>query len=703
MTRLAKRWAVAASAVIALIILTIVVLMVVSPGGTNPLRHLRGGAPDVILITIDTLRADSLGFAGNTRVRTPYLDNLAARGTVFTNAHAHNVVTLPSHTNILTGLYPYQHGIRDNAGFVLDASHPTLGAMMHRAGYATAAFVSAFPLDSRFGLNAGFDVYDDRYREASNPLDFVVQERPAEETLAAARSWYDSARGKKFLWIHLYDPHAPYDPPPPFRDQYRDAPYLGEIAYVDEQLSRFLRPVLEAHPDTVVVITGDHGEALGDHGEQTHGLFAYESTLKVPLVIVDPDRPPHTESSLARHVDLVPTILHRAGAQPPAGLPGRDLFGEPAAAAEDAHDSYFEALSASLNRGWAPLVGLIHAGEKYVDLPLPELYDLARDPAERRNLADADRRGLFAMRALLAGAAPNRAVTRGNVDPSQKALLMSLGYISGSAAAKNYTAADDPKNLVGVDNELHDAVALYQTGQLARAIETLRAILKKSPEIKVAEEMLAFMLQQNENPQAAIEMLRRAEQSGAATEAMKVRLGMLFSATGQAKEAVEVLRPFSSGRDPDILNAWGIALADSGDLRAAADAFHRALTADPTNATAHQNLGVVALRAGDAAGARAELGKALALNDRMPVALNLMGVLEAKTGHADLAIGWWRRAVEADPRLYDALYNLAIVATRAGRNDVARDALRRFIATAPPQRYADDIATARALLAQLSR
>jgi arylsulfatase A-like enzyme/Flp pilus assembly protein TadD len=665
---------------------------------TIGLRSRRHTAPDVILITIDTLRADSLGFAGNTRVKTPFIDSLAARGTVFTNAHAHNVVTLPSHTNILTGLYPYQHGIRDNAGFTLDASHPTLGAMMKRAGYATAAFVSAFPLDSRFGLNAGFDVYDDKYREASNPLDFVVQERPAEETLNAARAWYNSAHGKKFLWVHLYDPHAPYDPPAPFREQYRDAPYLGEIAYVDDQLSRFLPPILAAHPDTVVIITGDHGEALGDHGEQTHGLFAYESTLKVPLIIVDPDRSPRKESGSARHIDLVPTILHRAGAQPQPGLPGHDLFG-----ATSATDSYFEALSASLNRGWAPLVGLIHSGQKYIDLPLPELYDLPHDPRETRNLAETDRRGLFAIRKLLADAAPNAQAAQRNVDESQKAQLMSLGYISGSAEKKSYTIADDPKNLVGVDNELHEVVALYQTGQLMKAIEMLRAILKKSPQIKVAEEMLAFMLQQNENPQAAIEMLRHAVQSGAANDAMKVRLGMLLSATGQAKEALEILRPFASGRDPDVLNAYGIALADGGELVAATEVFNRALAIDHTNATAYQNLGVVALRAGDANGARANLGKALALNDRMPVALNLMGVLEAKSGHADLAIGWWRRAVQADPRLYDALYNMAIVASRGGRNDVARQSLRQFIETAPPQRYADDIATARALLAQLSR
>jgi len=671
----------------------LIIVLVILAALASCRRH---AAPDVILITIDTLRADALGFAGNARVRTPYLDSLAARGVVFTNAHAHNVVTLPSHANILTGLYPYQHGIRDNAGFTLDASHRTLGALMKGAGYSTAAFVSAFPLDSRFGLNAGFDLYDDKYREASNPLDFVVQERPAEETLRAARAWIDSASGKKFVWIHLYDPHAPYDPPSPFREQYRDAPYLGEIAYVDEQLSRFLPPILAKNPNTVVVITGDHGEALGDHGELTHGLFAYESTLKVPLLIVDPEATPRRESRPARHIDIVPTLLRRAAAgfSPPSPLPGRDLL-----AAASPVDSYFEALSASLNRGWAPLVGVIHDGRKYIDLPLPELYVL---PDETHNLADSDRRNLFALRKLLADAAPNAQSAERKVDESQKAQLMSLGYISGSAGAKTYGVADDPKNLVGVDNELHEVVARYQTGQLPKAIELLRAILKKNPRIKVAEEMLAFMLQQSENPQAAIEMLRRAVQSGAANEAMKVRLGLLLSSTGQGKEALQILQPFAATRDPDILNAYGIALADSGDLRGAAQTFDRVLSIDRTNATAYQNLGVVALRAGDANAARINLGKALALNDRMPAALNLMGVIEAKSGRPEQAIAWWRRAVTADPRLYDSLYNMAIVASRAGRNDVARDALRQFIDTAPPQRYADDLSTARALLAQLN-
>ena len=659
--------------------------------------HRRSDPPDVMLITIDTLRADALGFAGNARVKTPYLDSLAARGIVFTNAHAHNVVTLPSHTNIITGLYPYQHGIRDNAGFHLDPKHATLGAMLHNAGYATAAFVSAFPLDERFGLNAGFDLYDDKYREASDPLDFVVQERPAEETLAAARRWYDSTQGqKRFLWIHLYEPHAPYAPPPPFRDSYRDAPYLGEVAYVDHQLGKFLPPILEAHPNTLVIITGDHGEALGDHGELTHGLFAYEATLKIPLIIIDPARRAARDDRYARHIDIAPTILSRVRAAIPAALPGRSLLegSQPAT-------TYFESLSASLNRGWAPLVGIIDAGRKYIDLPIAELYDLGSDPGEKQNIAQADRRELFALREKLAAAAPAPAAIERAVDPDEKARLLSLGYISGAVAKKEYTAAADPKNLIDVDNQLHDIVALYQTGQLEKAVATARTVVEKHPQIKVAHEMLAFMLQQSEKPDVAIDMLRRAIRSGVANEAMQVRLGLLLSESKQSREAVDVLRPFAGRNDPEVLNALGIALADSGDLDGATAQFERVLSIDKTNAVAHQNLAVVALRRDDVGGAREHLRSALALNDRLPLALNLMGVIEAKSGHADQAIAWWRRATAIDKRQYDALYNLGIIAARSGRLDVARDALKQFIATAPPQRYADDIAASRALLQQI--
>jgi arylsulfatase A-like enzyme/Flp pilus assembly protein TadD len=653
---------------------------------------------DVILVTIDTLRADALGFRGNTRVRTPFLDSLAARGTVFTHAHAHNVVTLPSHTNILTGLYPWQHGVRDNAGFTLASEHPTIASRLREAGFATGAFVSAFPLDSRFGLDRGFDVYDDAYPATSNALDFAVQERPGSETLQHAAQWWQSNAGRKrFLFVHLYEPHAPYLPPPPFRDEYRNDLYLGEVAAADAMLAQTLGPLLKESPDALVIITGDHGEALGDHGEKTHGLFAYESTLAVPLLVVDPSRKASVDERYVRHVDIVPTILARAGITAPPELKGRSLFAE-----GDPGYTYFEALSASLNRGWAPLVGAIEGGRKLIELPIPELYDLPSDPKETRNRFADERRSVTSIRAKLRADAPAGNAKRQDVGSEEQATLLSLGYLSGTSSSKTtYTAADDPKNLIGIDNELHDAIAAYQMGDLARALQRAKAIVTARPDMEIAQQMLAFFLTQNERPDEAIQVLERRVETGRANDATRIRLGLLLSETGRAREAIALLRPFADRTDPDLLNAYGIALADDGDVPGAVKQFERILATDSANARAYQNLGIVALRAGQIQRARGYLEKALSLSPKLPLALNALGVVEARMGNHDAAIEHWSRAVAIDPSQFDALFNLGLVAANAGRADVARKALREYLERAPATRYAAERAQAANVLQRL--
>ncbi|HUP49220.1 MAG TPA: sulfatase-like hydrolase/transferase [Thermoanaerobaculia bacterium] len=664
-------------------------------------RARSGGAPaaepDIILITIDTLRADALGFAGNKRVETPFLDRLAREGVVFTNAHAHNVVTLPSHANILTGLYPYQHGVRDNAGFVLGREHATLAEILKRKGYATGAFVGAYPLDARFGLDRGFDVYDDRYREGTAPTQFVMAERPAPEVLAPAQEWYRSTEGKKFLWIHLYDPHAPYRAPPPFDAKYREEPYLGEVAFTDAELGRFLEPILSRGRPSFIVVTADHGESLGEHGEVTHGLFAYQATLKVPLIVHETGAlKPGVETRYARHVDIVPTILDRLRLEVPKELPGRSLLRMDAG-----RDTYFESLTASFNRGWAPLVGMIHQGHKYIDLPLPELYDLESDQAEERNLVDENRRMLFGIRKLLTDSAPNLEAARGEVSAEERSRLLSLGYIVGDAPKKNYTEDDDPKKLVHLDAKTQEIIARYEKGEIAEAIRLAREILAERADMTIVREMLSFLYQQNETPEAAIATLREAIDGGFGSETLERRLGLVLSESGRASEAVEILARFRETDDPELLNAYGIALADSGNIQEAIRQFERVLQIDRTNATAYQNLGVVALRTGDLRRAHDYLSRALALNDRMPIALNTLGVVQARAGQPGQAIEAWRRAVAIDPTLYDALYNLSVVAYREGRTDVAREALQKFIDTAPPERYAADLAAARRMLVTL--
>lgn len=653
-------------------------------------------AGDVILVTIDTLRADAVGFAGNTEVRTPFLDSLAARGVVFTNAHAHNVMTLPSHTNILTGLYPFQHGVRDNAGFRLDPKFPTVATMLHALGYATGAFVGAFPLDRRFGLGQGFDVYDDNYGKAEASGDFVVEERKAAAVLdAAAKWWAANASRKRFLWIHLYDAHAPYAPPEPFFSQFRRNEYLGEVSYVDSELSRVLGRILTNDPNALVIVTSDHGEARGDHGERTHGLFAYESTLKVPLVVVGPGLQHRVETGYVRHIDIVPTILSAVGGRQGKDLRGRSLLDMTGAA----RDTYFEALSAQLDRGWAPLTGIIHRGEKYINLPIQELYDLTGDPRERKNLRDERRRDAEEARKLLEPML--KAPVNRSVDGDTVAKLRSLGYISGSAStAKTHGAADDPKNLVGLDSEMHDAISAYETRHVAQALDIARDVVAKRPDMMAGREILAFLLEQNDRVPEAIEQLKIVVAAGS-DDGSVVQLALLLSQSGRANEALRLLAPKRSSNDPDVLNACGVALLDSGRPDDAVAQFERTLSIDPNDAPALQNLGIVSLKRGNVESAQSFLTKALSLNPRLPLALNAMGVVDARNNDPEGAVEAWHRAVDIDPRQYDALYNLALVEEKLGHMPEARIALVQFIRSAPRSEYGPDIAAAERTLETL--
>ncbi|HEX6083353.1 MAG TPA: sulfatase-like hydrolase/transferase [Thermoanaerobaculia bacterium] len=643
-------------------------------------------AGDIVLVTIDTWRADAAGFAGNAKVKTPFLDQLAARGIVFANAHAHNVVTLPSHANILTGLNPYQHGVRENAGYVLDDGIETVAERLRGAGYATGAFVGAFPLDARFNLDQGFEVYDDNYGKGRASSDFVLQERGAGAVLEAAAAWWRSVAGRKrFLWVHLYDPHAPYAPPEPFASEYRGRSYLGEVAAVDDALARHLGPLLDGQ--TTVIVTADHGEALGDHGELTHGLFAYEATLKVPLIVVAPGVAARRESAYARHIDIAPTILERAGVE--AELPGQSLL-HPLVSA----DTYFEALSASLNRGWAPLTGMIRGDLKFIDLPLAELYDLKSDPAEARNVYAERRRESTAARAALrqVQVAPDKGRS---VSAEEAARLRSLGYVIG-AAASSITAADDPKSLVHIDAKIHRVIELHQRGKAGEAITLAREVVREQPRMASGQELLAFVLRESERVPEAIDVLQALVQSGQAPASAKSQLAKLLTETGRAPEALQILTPLASGStDPDVINAYGIALSEAGRLADAAAQFRRVLALDPNNAPAWQNLGIAALRGNDVRAAEEHLTRALQLNPDLPLALNTLGVVYVRKGDPVLAQDAWRRSFAADRRQYDALFNLGLLAAQRGDREAARQAFAEFVRIAPRARYSRELATAR--------
>jgi arylsulfatase A-like enzyme/Flp pilus assembly protein TadD len=652
---------------------------------------------NVVLITIDTLRADAPGFSGNCKVETPNLDRLAKEGLVFESAHASNVVTLASHTNILTGLYPYQHGVRENSGFRLDPRFPTMATLLSRSGFATAAFVGAFPLDSRYGLNRGFDVYDDRYPPGVTAYDFAVPERPGTEVIAPALDWYRKNEGRKrFLWVHLYDPHAPYLPPAPFRERYAGDLYMGEVAATDAALGPLLKLLEEKEKgSTLVVVTGDHGEALGDHSELTHGLFAYEATLKIPLVVWCPGHVQSGRSALqVGHVDILPTVLELVGAPPPADLPGRSLL-----QATGGEATYFESLSASLNRGWAPLTGVIAEGLKYVDLPIPELYDLKADPQEKQNLVAQRPDAVRRLKALL----PSSTLAAAPRATSEEAhRLLALGYLSGSAGHHGpYTEADDPKTLVALDAKIHRVIDLYQRGNRTAARGLAVEVLRERPSMSVGYDILSFLLQQDGRDAEAASVLQSAVRKGLASEEMRQKLALILCEQGRPADALEALKPFAQSDDPDTQNTIGIALTDLGRTEEALRVFEEVARKHPTNPIAYENMGITLLKSRDAAGALERLNRALAINEKLPRALNTKGVAQVELGDPAGAIASWSRAAELDPRQYDALLNLGIVAAQRGEMNVARDALRRFVATAPPALYAKDLQRARRMLKEM--
>jgi arylsulfatase A-like enzyme/Flp pilus assembly protein TadD len=655
---------------------------------------------NVLLITIDTLRADAMSAYGGPAA-TPSLDRLADSGVRFTFAHAQAVLTLPSHTSILTGQYPYVHGVRENSGYRLAPGARTLATLLKQAGYATGAFVAAFPLHSRFGLNQGFDVYDDRVGETRDPTEFVMPERPATAVVPLARDWIAAHKTDRwFAWVHVFDPHAPYRPPPPFDRQYADKPYYGEVAATDAALAPLLDDVRVSSRPTIVVVTGDHGESLGEHGEETHGLFAYEATLHIPLIVAEVGvgrGAAHGEVSgvPARHVDLMPTLLEAIGQPVPSGLPGRSLL----AASERRSDapprpSYFEAMSAMLNRGWAPLTGILAGRDKYIDLPIPELYSLEKDPAEETNRAghapDLERAlvaGLRAFGAALPGA-------RHAEDTETTARLRALGYVSGDAPLKTrYSENDDPKRLVDIDQAVHRGVELYSTGQFDRAEQTYQEVLSRRPDMAIAYRHLAFVEWQRGKVNEAIGVLRRALAQGVKHTGITTQLGTYLAETGHAVEAISLLEPLGTAQtnDADALNSLGIAYARAGRLDEARRVFDRVLTIDAESGIPLENLGVIDLERGDLAAARRHFEHAVLVDPTSSQAHSGMGVVALRSGDRRAAIESWKQAVQLDRTNFDALYNLATTLLRDGQTDAARPYLQQFVASAPAAFYAKDI------------
>ena len=626
----------------------------------------------MLLVTIDTLRADHVGAYGSSRGLTPTIDRLAAEGLRFQTTYAHVPLTLPSHTSLMTGAYPFVNGVRDNGSFRFDGSRPTLAGTLKTAGYRTGAFVAAFVLDARFGLNAGFDLYDDRYGSRSAGADLSVLERPADRVLDAAVNWIAGARDTAaqtqpwFAWAHLYDPHEPYDPPEPFRTRFASDRYAGEIAFADGQLGAALDRLARAGhlAHTLVVVTADHGESRGDHQERTHGLFAYDATLRVPLVVWAPPVVRHgVVNAMARLVDVMPTVLDLVGVAGavPSGRSLRPLVGGDRSAGDAG--SYFEALNANLTRNWAPLAGLVSGGFKLIDLPIPELYDLTADPAERTNLyarrqdvAKPLERRLDALRALSAAA------TAAPVDRDTMQRLQSLGYVVAPAPrpAHSFTARDDPKTLVALNNRLDEALDNLKGGAPEASERILKELVAARPDFTVAYDRLAQIYRDTGRMQEAIATLETAARAGVADAASLAALGGYLQEAGAFDRSVDVLQAALklNSSEMEAYEKLGVSYTRIGRYADAHAMFGHMLSVAPNSATTYNNQGSLYLTEHRYAKAVESLTRAIAIDPMLANAYNGLGVAYASQGHVDRAVVEWRKALELRPDLADARHNI---------------------------------------------
>jgi len=587
----------------------------------------RKSPPDVFLITIDTLRADHVGCYGYRQIETPALDALAADGIRFTQAFTHSPITNTSHTTILTGLLPSVHGVTD-FGVPLSPQHTTWAELLEKQGYHTAAFIGAVILDSKTlapGLDRGFDFYDNFPAKAETKERWGRVERRGMEVVQHAENWLDQHHtGPRFVWVHLYDPHDPYEPPPPFSEKYKDRLYDGEIAYADSALAHLIAFLKKsgAYANAIVVVVGDHGEGLGEHGEETHGLFLYDSTLHVPLIlkISGAAQRGTVVDAQAHTTDILPTILSLTNTAAPAGLNGESLLPLIKGQAQP-YRALFGETDYPLRWGWAPLRALRADNVKLIEAPRPEFYNLAADPAEVKNLYAPDSAQVQSLRTEMA---------------KWKSKLPEAA--SASAAA----TLPDPKDKVEVQNLLHRAMLASDDNRANDA----RGYLEKALELDPA------------SPTA----LRQ--------------LGDLELAAGDFGQAAAHLKRAREVRPDDSTAAFelGQALEKSGDWAGARDALEASLKLSPSQLSARLLLGRVYLRLNDAKNAEDQFEAAQLVDSNSTEAR--IGLAEAQIQQSKFAdaLPDLEALTKSDPRNRAALRLLAQAYRGAGREQDAKQA-----------------------------
>lgn len=660
---------------------------------------------NVLFITLDTTRADRIGAYGYAGIQTPNLDRLAREGVLFEQAASAAPLTLPAHSSLFTGKFPPEHGVRDNGGFFLDPRETTLAEILKGRGFQTGAFIGAYVLDSKWGINQGFDTYfDDFDLSKYKVISLGAIQRPGNEVVDEGLKWLDHVGSSRFFgWMHLYDAHSPYEPPEPFKSIYRDRPYVGEIAFDDAQVGRVVS-YLDAHgllDKTIIIVMGDHGESLKEHGEATHGFFVYESTVHVPLIVRAPFakmRGGRRVSDVVRSVDVMPTVLEMLGIAPPTGIEGVSVVPLMTGAKKELGlETYSEAMYPLHHFGWSDLRAMRTGRYKLIAAPRPELYDLQDDPGEHHDLF-ADRKALGERmlgrlrerESRFAGPDRNDAQPV-EVDPDARARLAALGYVgtfvATAAPDEARTGLADPKDKVGLFNKITNARDISKDdGAFDEVVTMLNEVVKEDPKVIDAWFMLGNVYAKVGRAREAIPYFRHALALKPDDEMAVVNLANAYRQIGRDEEALVGFRRFLEldPKNAQVRYSTAEILLDRGDLDAAEQELRQAIVIEPKLAAARNALGVVALKRGDVTTAEREIRAAVAENPDVRLAHFNLALVAEDRGRPQDAIAEYRKEIELHPQAsYKAWFNLGKVYAQLGDRTAQADAFRHAIESNP--------------------
>ncbi len=659
---------------------------------SRPQRKItRNSELNVLLVTLDTTRADRIGCYGYERVKTANLDLLASNGVRFANAYCQVPLTLPSHCSLLTGTYPIFHRVHNNGSYYLDSDFVTLAEILKDNGFKTAAFVSSFTVDSRFGLDQGFDFYDDNFLEGRVLKNFM-SERKAEKVFTSFSSWLDENYGQKFFcWVHFFDPHIPYDPPSPFKEEYSNRPYDGEIAYMDHYIGKTIDKLREKNiiGDTLVILVGDHGEALGEKNEVDHGLYIYNVTMRVPFIFYLPNYLPQelVVDSKVRLIDVMPTVLDMLKIKSVEEVQGVSLLPYMTGRKKDDLPSYIESYLPREYYGWSELTGLINGDWKYIKAPKPELYNLRTDPQEEKNVYNKEKKIAASMieelNTLLEKYSSGKEAGKRKLTREEEARLRSLGYMAGEfSGGTSIKDLPDPKDKINEYSMFAHARRYEYEKDYERAERNYKELLRLNPDIPWNYVHLALLYEKMERLDEAIQIMEQGRKGIPDSIVILSRLSLFYMKKIKPEEAFETSQVILR-IDPkyfDALYISGITLVNMGKWMEALDYFKKTLEIEPENKSLRMQYAycLTALDRG-----RDALKVYLHLKEEYPddpTVYRELGILYDSMGDSEKALENLRKAVDLNPSP-NTYFNFAVVLEKSGDLKEAIHYLRLYLET----------------------